>query len=68
MPKKIRELKGMLRATGWVLVPGAGKGSHTKWVHASVARSVVLSGKDGSDASPKQQRDIEKAMAEAEED
>src|SRR5215208_5227731 len=37
MPKKIRELKAMLRQSGWYLVPGGGKGSHTKWRHPKFA-------------------------------
>ena len=65
MPKKIRELKQMLRQAGWVQVPGGGKGSHTKWSHARVARKVILSGKDGDDAKPPQERDIAKAVDEA---
>jgi predicted RNA binding protein YcfA (HicA-like mRNA interferase family) len=64
MPKKIRELKSDLRGAGWILVPG-GKGSHTKWVHESVSRTVILSGNDGSDANPGQVKDIKKAVQEA---
>jgi predicted RNA binding protein YcfA (HicA-like mRNA interferase family) len=64
MPKKIRELKSMLRGAGWKLVDG-GKGSHSKWQHARVPRTVILSGNDGHDAKPKQARDIERAIDEA---
>jgi len=64
MPKKIRELKQMLRTAGWVQIPG-GKGSHTKWAHAKVARRVIVSGNDGDDAKPKQARDIDNAVNEA---
>ena len=66
MPKKIRELKGMLRRAGWNLVPG-GKGSHSKWAHPKVTRRVILSGNDGDDARRKQERDVENAVQEAEE-
>jgi predicted RNA binding protein YcfA (HicA-like mRNA interferase family) len=65
MPKKIREPKAMLRRAGWVQVPG-GKGSHTKWAHAKVARRIILSGNDGDDAKPQQTRDIERGVWEAE--
>jgi predicted RNA binding protein YcfA (HicA-like mRNA interferase family) len=65
MPKKIRELKAMLRRAGWLQVPGAGKGSHSKWAHAFVARKVILSGNDGDDAKRKQERDVEIAVQEA---
>ena len=64
MPKKIRELKQMLRRAGWVQIPG-GKGSHTKWYHPKVARRVILSGADGADAKPPQERDIKTAIDEA---
>jgi len=64
MPKKIRELKGMLRRAGWNQIPG-GKGSHTKWAHRKVRRRVILSGNDGDDARRKQERDIEDAVREA---
>ena len=64
MPKKIRELKSMLRAAGWMQVPG-GKGSHTKWAHSTVARRVVLAGNDGADADRYQERDVTQAVMEA---
>jgi len=64
MPKKIRELKGMLANAGWIQIPG-GKGSHTKWMHPSVSRRVVLSGKDGADALRYQEKDVARALREA---
>jgi predicted RNA binding protein YcfA (HicA-like mRNA interferase family) len=64
MPKKIRELKAMLRQAGWYQIVG-GKGSHTKWAHDHVARRVILSGNEGRDARPPQERDVEKAIREA---
>jgi predicted RNA binding protein YcfA (HicA-like mRNA interferase family) len=66
MPKKIRELKAMLRQAGWILIPG-GKGSHTKWQHPLVPRKLIMSGNDGDDAKPKQQRDVDNAIREAQE-
>ena len=65
MPKKIRELKGMLRKAGWIQLPGGGKGSHSKWAHAAVSRRVILSGNDGDDAKRRQERDVENAVSEA---
>jgi predicted RNA binding protein YcfA (HicA-like mRNA interferase family) len=67
MPKKIRELKAMLRKAGWIQIPGGGKGSHTKWAHGKVSRRVILSGNDGDDAKRAQERDVESAAREAEE-
>ena len=66
MPKKIRELKAILRQAGWAQIPG-GKGSHTKWAHTRVARRLILSGNDGEDAKPKQERDVENAVRESSE-
>ena len=65
MPKKLRELKAMLRQAGWIEICGGGKGSHTKWAHAAVARRVTLSGKDGDDARRYQEKDVARAVAEA---
>jgi predicted RNA binding protein YcfA (HicA-like mRNA interferase family) len=68
MPKKIRELKSMLRQAGWMLVVGGGKGSHTKWQHHRVARSLTLAGNDGEDADKYQEKDVMRAIREATED
>lgn len=65
MPKKIRELKSLLRRAGWLLVHGAGKGSHTKWDHPKVSRRIILSGNDGDDADRYQEREVEKAVRDA---
>ena len=66
MPKKIRELKQMLKRAGYVQVPGGGKGSHSKWRHAHVARTIMLSGNDGDDARKYQEKDVQSAVREAE--
>ena len=57
MPRKIRELKRMLRKAGFA--QRAGKGNHTVWSHPQLPDVVVLSGKDGEDAKPYQQRDVD---------
>ena len=64
MPKKIRELRQMLRRAGWILIEG-GKGSHSKWMHPRVARHVVVSGNDGNDALRYQEKDVARAVREA---
>ena len=48
MPRKIRELKEMLRKSGFTQRPG--KGSHTNWTHPNYDGRVTIAGKDGSDA------------------
>jgi predicted RNA binding protein YcfA (HicA-like mRNA interferase family) len=50
MPKKIRELKAMLRKAGFF--PRPGKGSHTIWEHPDLDDDFTLSGGDGNDAKP----------------
>jgi len=57
MPKKIRELKTMLRKAGFSSRPG--KGSHTVWIHPALSREeLTLSGGDGNDAKPYQEKDV----------
>ncbi|MEL6930848.1 MAG: type II toxin-antitoxin system HicA family toxin [Cyanobacteria bacterium J06600_6] len=48
MPKKIRELKKMLRKAGFQEIPG--KASHTNWIHRYYSGKVTISGNYGSDA------------------
>ena len=60
MPKKVRELKNLLRRAGFK--ESSDKGSHTKWSHPLLLEKIVLSGKDGSDAKPYQEKDIRKAL------
>ncbi len=60
MPKKIRELKNILRKAGFK--ERSGKGSHTKWSHPLLSGTIVLSGKDSKDAKPYQEKDVDKAL------
>ena len=60
MPRKLRELKALLRKAGFI--QRTGKGSHTVWLHPSLNDAVVLSGNDGDDAKPYQQRDVDLAL------
>ena len=57
MPKKIRELKAMLRKAGFS--PRPGKGSHTVWEHPDLTDEISLSGGDGDDAKPYQEKDVQ---------
>jgi predicted RNA binding protein YcfA (HicA-like mRNA interferase family) len=61
VPKKIRELKAMLRKAGFYSRPG--KGSHTVWVHLALPRDeLTISGGDGDDARPYQEKDVRKML------
>lgn len=57
MPKKIRELKAMLRKAGFRWRPG--KGSHNIWEHPLADKAVTLSGNDGRDARRYQEIEVE---------
>lgn len=65
MPKKIRELKSMLRKAGFVSRPG--KGSHTIWAHPKLSDSVTLSGNDGGDAKRFQEKLVREILKQLEE-
>lgn len=60
MPKKVKELKNILRKAGFK--ESSGKGSHTKWSHPLLSGKIILSGRDGGDAKPYQEKDIAKAL------
>ncbi len=55
MPKKIRELAKVLEKSGFRRRPG--KGSHRKYIHLD-GRQLVLSGRDGDDAKPYQEKQV----------
>jgi hypothetical protein len=61
MPRKLRELRADLRRVGWVLVRQTG--SHQTWRHPDLPGvSIRLSGGDGDDAKPYQERDVSRAV------
>jgi predicted RNA binding protein YcfA (HicA-like mRNA interferase family) len=63
MPRKIRQLIADLVSVGFARAPG-GKGSHRKFRHARFPGSVILSGQDGSDARPYQEKQVRNAIRE----
>lgn len=63
MPRKIRQLKADLRKARAYLVTQ--EGSHTKWKHSLVpASTLILSGYDGDDAKPYQERAVRNLLQE----
>ncbi len=60
MPCKIRELIKDLEAAGFV--NRGGRGSHRKFVHSKVSKSVILSGQLGDDAKHYQEKDVKVAI------
>ncbi|WP_320060300.1 hypothetical protein [Planktothrix agardhii] len=57
---KIMELKSLLLKAGFTEEPG--EVSNTKWSHPLLPGKVILSGKDGNDAKPDQERDVINAL------
>ncbi len=49
MPRKIRELKAQLTREGFIYLPKRGKGSHERWRHSLLRKTMTIPGKDGDD-------------------
>lgn len=64
MPRKVRELIQDLTSAGFYEMKGAGKGSHRKFAHDRYPGAVTLSGKDGEDSKPYQERQVKQAIEE----
>lgn len=62
MPKKIRELKQILRKSGFTEV--AGKGSHTNQIHPYYVGKLTVSGQDSDDAKRYQEKNVNLAIQE----
>lgn len=56
-------IKADYRKHGFIEQSSGGKGSHSKWIHPLLpGLTIVLSGKDGDDAEPYQERDLRNAI------
>ena len=64
MPRKVRELIKDLKAAGFEQIPGGGKCSHRKFIHTRYPGAVTLSGQDGDDAKPSQEKQVQQAFDE----
>jgi predicted RNA binding protein YcfA (HicA-like mRNA interferase family) len=64
VPRKVRELIQDLTGAGFYEIQGGGKGSHRKFAHAKYAGAVTLSGKDGEDSRPYQEKQVKLAIEE----
>jgi predicted RNA binding protein YcfA (HicA-like mRNA interferase family) len=60
MPRKIKELKRLLRKAGFIDKPA--KGSHTKWTHPRLSQAIIIAGKDSSDAKPYLEKQVDEAL------
>ncbi|HEX3999750.1 MAG TPA: type II toxin-antitoxin system HicA family toxin [Pirellulales bacterium] len=66
VPRKIRALVKDLQDAGFAIVPGGGKGSHRKFMHATYEGAVTLSGRDGDDAKKYQEKQVTRAIEQLE--
>jgi predicted RNA binding protein YcfA (HicA-like mRNA interferase family) len=60
MPRKIRELKSLLLKAGFTYKPA--KGSHGKWSHPRLSKSIIIAGKDGSDTKTYLEKQVDEAL------
>ena len=61
MPKKIRQLKKLLRKAGFSYRQG--RGSHTIWTHPLLPdEPITVAGKDGDDAKPYLEQQVNKRL------
>lgn len=62
MPRKIRQVLKAYKKAGFFVVHGAGKGDHRKLKHEKFSGSIILDGKEGSDARPYQEKQLKQAL------
>ena len=56
-----------LEAADFYRIKGGGKGGHRKFTHVNYPGAVTLSGNDGSDAKPYQERAVQRAIEKVQE-
>ena len=67
MPRKIRQLKVQLANEGFVYLPKRGKGSHERWRHPLIGKTMTISGKDGDDVPLYLEKQLAKLLTELDE-
>ncbi|WP_026103379.1 type II toxin-antitoxin system HicA family toxin [Pseudanabaena sp. PCC 6802] len=66
MPRKIRELKAQIAREGFVYLPKRGKGSHERWRHPLLRKTLTISGKDGDDVPIYLEKQLAQLLSELE--
>jgi predicted RNA binding protein YcfA (HicA-like mRNA interferase family) len=66
MPRKIRELKTQITQVGFIYLPKRGKGSHERWLHPLLKKTLTIPGKDGSDVPAYLEKQLAKLLTELE--
>jgi predicted RNA binding protein YcfA (HicA-like mRNA interferase family) len=64
MPRKIRELKAQIEREGFVYLPKRGKGSHERWRHPLLRKTLTIPGKNGDDVPLYLEKQLEKLLTE----
>jgi predicted RNA binding protein YcfA (HicA-like mRNA interferase family) len=67
MPRKIREFKSEIQREGFIYLPKRGKGSHERWRHPLLRKTLTIPGKDGDDVPIYLEKQLEKLLTELEE-
>ncbi|MDZ8237992.1 MAG: type II toxin-antitoxin system HicA family toxin [Nostoc sp. ChiQUE01a] len=67
MPRKIGELKAQILREGFVYLPKRGKGSHERWRHPLLRKTLTISGKDGDDVPLYLEKQLAKLLTELQE-
>lgn len=67
MPRKIRELKAQIVREGFIYLPKRGKGSHERWRHPLLRKTLTIPGKDGDDVPPYLEKQLAKLLITLEE-
>ena len=62
MPRKVRQLIRQLEAAGFI--NRGGKGSHKNFIHPKCHFVVTISGKEGEDTKPYQEKAVRRALKE----
>tara|TARA_A100001037_G_scaffold256610_1_gene242833 strand:+ start:76 stop:273 length:198 start_codon:yes stop_codon:yes gene_type:complete len=61
VPRKIRQLVSDLEKAGFTRIKG-GKGSHRKFVHPKFRGFILVSGNEGDDARPYQEKQVREGL------
>ncbi len=67
MPRKIWELKTQISREGFVYLPKRGKGSHERWRHPMLRKTLTIPGKDGDDVPLYLEKQLAQLLTELEE-
>ncbi len=67
MPRKIREFKVQVMDEGFIYLPKRGKGSHERWKHPLLMKTLTIAGKDGDDVPIYLEKQLAKLLIELKE-